>query len=155
MVGTVILLSGTPIDDSGGASRMTQIALELAAGSRRCGNFDVLFVNRYPKAETKDVTVSIAAHLHVSTMEAKYASFANVSAWRDLVGEKSLRASARACGRCAQGRPLVLVEFPHPDYVELALALQKSLSAIIVYDMIDHWPSLGAWWYNAEVRSQR
>ncbi|MEW6111787.1 MAG: glycosyltransferase, partial [Thermodesulfobacteriota bacterium] len=53
--GTWFVLSGVPIDDTGGGARCTQIALELL----RQG-YAVVFISRFPKHESRDLSLRFA-----------------------------------------------------------------------------------------------
>ena len=60
--GVLFVLSGVPIDDTGGGARCTQFALEAL----RQG-FAVVFVNRFPKRETVDLKLEIRHPLLVTS----------------------------------------------------------------------------------------
>jgi glycosyltransferase involved in cell wall biosynthesis len=126
--GIFIILSGVPIDDTGGGARGTQIALELLNRG-----YGVIFLNRFPKNEKKDLSLQIS-HPNLFTYPA--ASFTwdtFVHANPDYLAGKQIN---------------LLVEFPAPEYLPL---IQKSaeFKATVIYDLIDAWDtSLGRQWYS-------
>ena len=69
--GTYFILSGIPIDDTGGGARCTQIALELL---RR--DYIVVFINKYPKYESHDLDLQIS-HPNLYTIPIKRFSIRN------------------------------------------------------------------------------
>jgi glycosyltransferase involved in cell wall biosynthesis/predicted O-methyltransferase YrrM len=131
--GVLFVLSGVPIDDTGGGARCTQFALEAL----RQG-FAVVFVNRFPKRETVDLKLEIRHPLLVTSALAGF----------------SLDQLRRDHPRVLDGKPVgVLVEFAVPEFVPLLAAL-KEAGAVRVYDLLDDWDSsLGGAWYDAALES--
>ena len=132
--GVVLLLTGVPIDDTGGGARGTQIALELLR--RGCM---VLFVHRFPKQESVDLRLKYRhPHLlHHSLAEFHWESF--LWEYNQLLREKPV-----TC----------LVEFPFPEYLTYAREIARRGGAV-VYDLIDDWgTSLGGDWYSPKTEAQ-
>jgi glycosyltransferase involved in cell wall biosynthesis len=125
--GVLFVLSGVPIDDSGGGARCTQIAQE----SLRQGEA-VVFINRFPKHESIDLRLRFE---HPRLLSGPLTAF-------DLD-----RFLARHPGLLA-GRPVgVLVEFAVPEFLPLIDRLRER-GAVVAYDLLDDWDtSLGAAWY--------
>ena len=129
--GAVVVLAPVPLDDTGGGSRFAQLALALARA-----DFQVFYFNRYPKYESVD----LGLHLTHPNLEAQpFTHGAYERFWR---AHQDL---------WAQHRPVVLVEFPHPDFVPWIQAA-KARGATVVYDVVDAWDTdLGGDWYRREV----
>ena len=130
LAGVFFILSGVPIDDTGGGARCTQIALELLR--RRYG---VIFINKYPKYESKELDLQIRyPDLHTSTLQAF-----------------SLEKFLRKNDTLLPGKPVgVLIEFPLDEFLPLIQAL-RARGARVFYDLIDAWDtSLGSKWYSVE-----
>jgi glycosyltransferase involved in cell wall biosynthesis len=131
LAGTYVVLSGVPIDDTGGGARCTQIALELL---RR--RFEVTFVNRFPRYESADLRLRIA-HPNLETHELRDLA---LEAW---ISERAAVLRDRPSG--------ALVEFPLSEFLPIARRLSAA-GVTVVYDLIDDWAtSLGADWYSPEV----
>jgi glycosyltransferase involved in cell wall biosynthesis len=125
--GTFFILSGVPIDDTGGGARCTQIALELL---RR--QYGVVFINKYPKYESQDLG-SLINHpnLYTSTLQG-FAIDQFIHRHPDLFKSKPVG---------------VLVEFPLGEFIDLLNTLRE-YEAVVIYDLLDAWDtSLGAQWY--------
>jgi glycosyltransferase involved in cell wall biosynthesis len=128
--GALFVLSGIPIDDTGGGARCTQVALEAL----RQG-FAVVFVNRFPKYESVDLRMAIRDPLLITSP----------------LSEFSLDRLRRNHPGVLDGKPVgVLVEFAVAEFLPLLEEL-KAAGAVRVYDLLDDWGgSLGAAWYDAE-----
>jgi glycosyltransferase involved in cell wall biosynthesis len=129
--GVWFILSGVPIDDTGGGARATQVALELL----RQGCF-VVFISKFPRYESVDLGLRFA-HPNLRTYRA--ADFD----WDRFVGQyKAL----------LEGKPLVaLVEFPVADFLPIVDRV-RGAGGRVIYDLIDDWAtSLGGNWYRPEV----
>lgn len=125
--GVLFVLSGVPIDDSGGGARCTQLALEALRQGET-----VVFVNRFPRQETVDLDLRLE---HPRLLAGPLSDF-------DL--DRFLARNPGLLGGRAVG---VLVEFAVPEFVPLITRL-RALGAVIVYDLLDDWDStLGAAWY--------
>lgn len=132
--GFFIILSGVPIDDTGGGARCTQIALELLRQ-----NFAVVFIHKFPKYESRDLRLKIGhRHLfHYRLQEFDWQKF--IAAEGQLINEKPLAA---------------LVEFPLRDFLPLIENI-RARGGIVVYDLLDAWDTaLGGKWYSQEIEKQ-
>jgi glycosyltransferase involved in cell wall biosynthesis len=130
--GTWFILSGVPIDDTGGGARATQVALELL----RQGYF-VVFISKFPRYESRDLGLRFI-HPNLRTYRV------NDFRWEEWAeAHRPLLDS---------GRPLAaLVEFPLADFLPIVDRV-KALGGRVVYDLIDDWAtSLGGNWYRPEV----
>lgn len=129
--GLAFMLSGVPIDDTGGGARCTQIALELLKQ-----DWFVVFVSRFPRHETRDLGLRIR---HPRLLAASLAEFA----WRRFIKESRL---------VFHERPVAaILEFPVAEFVPVARAISQAGGAV-VYDLLDRWDSsLGAPWYSPAV----
>jgi glycosyltransferase involved in cell wall biosynthesis len=125
--GVFFILSGVPIDDTGGGARATQLALALLKQ-----HFLVIFINHFPKYEGVDLNLKIR---HPNLLLYNSQEFAAASFWDRY-------------GPSLEGKPLsVLVEFPLQEYLDLANDL-KQYGGLVIYDLIDDWESsLGGAWY--------
>lgn len=132
--GVIFILSGVPIDDTGGGARCTQVALELLRQ-----HYAVIFINRYPKYESIELHLSIKdANLFTYSLDGfNLDNFINANDWllkSDLLG--------------------VLVEMPLPDFVPLLHQL-RAHGAIVAYDLLDEWnTALGGKWYSEKVEHE-
>jgi len=129
--GVWFILSGVPIDDTGGGARATQVALELL----RQGCF-VVFISKFPRYESVDLGLRFA-HPNLRTYQV-----ANFD-WDWFVGQyKAL----------LEGKPLAaLVEFPVADFLPIVDRV-RGAGGRVIYDLIDDWStSLGGSWYSPEV----
>lgn len=132
--GFFIILSGVPIDDTGGGARCTQIALELLRQ-----NFAAVFIHKFPKYESRDLRLKTGhRHLfHYSLSEFDWQKF--IAAEGQLIGEKPLAA---------------LVEFPLRDFLPLIENI-RACNGVVVYDLLDDWDTaLGGKWYAPEIEKQ-
>jgi glycosyltransferase involved in cell wall biosynthesis len=126
--GIFLILSGVPIDDTGGGARCTQIAQELL---RR--QYMVLFINKFPKYESVDLGIKIR-HPNLSTFSLAEFSLDNFM--------------RRFSGILAEKSSGVLVEFPLNDFLLLLRPLSEA-GAAVIYDLLDNWDtSLGRGWYS-------
>ena len=132
--GVVFILSGVPIDDTGGGARCTQLALELLRQK-----FAVVFINRFPRHETTDLNLKIR---HPNLISCPLADFD----WdRLFAAHGSLLEDKRLAG---------LVEFPLAEFLPVISAIQAH-GGVVAYDLIDDWnSSLGADWYSPAVERQ-
>lgn len=132
--GVFFILSGPPMEDTGGGSRSAQMALELL----RQGYW-VIYINRYPSYETRRIPISVA---HPNLFRFELPSFS----WTQFRSTYSTLLPALP--------KVVLAEFPSPDFLPLLMSL-KSEGCKIVYEMIDDWnTSLGGSWYLPEVEQK-
>lgn len=124
-IGTVVIFSGVPIDDSGGGQRATQLALELLDRGYR-----VVFLNQYPSYESLDLKLSIK-HQNLETKSID-------------VFDPHLLVKSHDRTKLL----MAIAEFPHPNFINSMRHLQ-SHGAKTVYDLIDDWKScLGGDWYS-------
>jgi polysaccharide pyruvyl transferase CsaB len=132
--GVFLILSGVPIDDTGGGARCTQLALELLRQK-----FAVVFINRFPKHETADLNLRIRHPNLISCSLADFDWDRRFSAHRSLLEEKRLAG---------------IVEFPLADFLPVIAAIQAH-GGVVAYDLIDDWDTaLGADWYSPVVERQ-
>lgn len=132
--GTIFILSGVPIDDTGGGARCTQVALELLRQQ-----YAVIFINRYPKYESVELNLSIKdANLFTYQFDDfDLNKFISSNDW--LLKTSFLGA---------------LVEMPLPDFVPLIHQL-CAYHAIVAYDLLDEWnTALGEKWYTEKAESE-
>ncbi|RDV81843.1 glycosyltransferase [Ammonifex thiophilus] len=129
--GIWFILSGVPIDDTGGGARATQIALELL----RQGYF-VVFISRFPKYESKELGLKFA---HPNLRIFRIADFK----WDRFAADHP---------ELLEGRPVAaLVEFPLAEFLPVIDAV-RTHGGRVIYDLIDDWStSLGSSWYSPEV----
>jgi len=128
--GVIFILSGVPIDDTGGGARGTQIALELL---RR--QYCVVFVHRFPKAETIDLGLQYG---HPNLIHASL----------DVFDLEALQESHPCL--LDNDRLAAIVEFPLPEFLPI-MEVIKDHGGVIVYDLLDDWnTSLGGTWYSEE-----
>jgi polysaccharide pyruvyl transferase CsaB len=132
--GLLVILSGVPIDDTGGGARATQIALEALRQRWR-----VVFVNAFPRYETVDLDL-VLAHPDLSTT-----SLADLDVDALLAETAAVR----------DGRPAaVVLEFPMAEFLDAAVRL-RAHGVQVVYDLLDEWnSSLGAEWYSPDVEDR-
>jgi polysaccharide pyruvyl transferase CsaB len=132
--GVAFILSGVPIDDTGGGARCTQLALELLEQG-----WHVIFVSRFPRYESRDLGLRIRhPRLFTATL-------------RDLAWPRVLRDHAAVF----RERPAVaIVEFPLADWLPLLRGLSAA-GGSVVYDLLDNWDSaLGGDWYRPAVERE-
>lgn len=132
--GVFFILSGVPIDDTGGGARATQLALELL--ERR---YFVFFIHKFPKME------SVELNLRIRHPNLRTCSLADFS-WQETVGQWSF---------VLDSKPLAAVlEFPLADFLPLVGHL-RAKDATVIYDLLDDWQtSLGSTWYSPEVEQE-
>ena len=133
--GIFFLLSGVPVDDSGGGVRGTQITLELL---RR--GWGVVFLNKFERDESRDLGLSfLHPHLFLSSID-----------------HFNLDEFSKQHPTLLKNKPVAaLIEFPLPDFLPLAGRLREEFGAAVAYDLLDDWTtSLGGKWYNPEVERQ-
>ncbi len=129
--GLWFVLSGVPIDDTGGGARATQIALELL----RQGHF-VVFISRFPKYESKELGLKF---VHPNLRTYRIQEFD----WEKFVVKHS--------GLMESVRLAALVEFPVAEFLPVIDAV-RAAGGRVIYDLIDDWStSLGGDWYSPEV----
>jgi glycosyltransferase involved in cell wall biosynthesis len=133
--GFFFILSGVPLDDSGGGARGAQIAQELLHTG-----WGVVFLNKFERDESKDLQLhSHHPHLFLSAID-HFSLDEFVGKHSDLMKKNPIR---------------VLIEFPLPDFLPLARQLRDVYSATVAYDLLDDWKtSLGGKWYLPEVEQQ-
>ena len=126
--GVIILLSGIPIDDTGGGSRSAQISMEFL---RR--NFLVIYLYRFPKYESKNLDLNTHhANLIVKSLEE--------------INFKSLLLSFQ--GIIQESSLYVIVEHPIKEFIP-AIKYIRKLNGKIIYEKIDDWnTSLGGKWFS-------
>jgi glycosyltransferase involved in cell wall biosynthesis len=133
--GIWFILSGVPIDDTGGGARATQITLELLQQG-----YYVVFISKFPKYESKELHIRIThPNLQTYSMENFH--------WNKWEKVNRLLLDS--------GKPLAtLVEFPLNDFLPLIEQIKKRKGSII-YDLIDDWnTSLGSTWYRKETEQE-
>jgi len=125
---SVVVMAGVPLHDVGGGFRGAQLARELARRGAA-----VTYVHEFDSGESVDLGLRIS---HPRLEEVR-------SEWFD---------PAQFVDRVDSSTRIVLVEFPHKDIVEAALALRATGGYQIVYDLIDDWSdrALGGMWWAAE-----
>jgi glycosyltransferase involved in cell wall biosynthesis len=131
--GTFFILSGIPIDDTGGGARCTQIALELL---RR--KFAVVFINKYPKYEAFNLNISIKdTNLFTyQVSELDWNGFTRDHGW--LLNKNIMGA---------------IVEMPLSDFLPVINNVRDN-GGVIIYDVLDDWNTqLGGDWYSEEVEA--
>ncbi|MCH8877888.1 MAG: polysaccharide pyruvyl transferase family protein [Chloroflexi bacterium] len=125
--GIVFVLTGVPIDDSGGGHRGAQLALEYA----RRGNL-VIFVHKFSKAESIDLGLEVHHQnvLHYKLSDFDWTAFSYE--YGDLLAINKVSA---------------IVEFPLPEFVQIVEKI-AAIGGRVAYDAIDDWnTSLGKSWY--------
>jgi glycosyltransferase involved in cell wall biosynthesis len=126
--GMAFILSGVPIDDTGGGARCTQLALELLKQG-----WSVVFLSRFPRYESRDLDLKIR---HPRLLTGVLADFP----WQRFIQEHA---------RVFQEQPVVgIVEFPLAEFAPVAAAIRHA-GGSVVYDLLDNWDSsLGGDWYS-------
>jgi len=132
--GTFFILSGVPIDDTGGGARGTQLALELL----RQG-YAVVFINRFPKDESKELGLRYA---HPNLFIYSLPDFA----WEKFREEHC---------QLFDGKMLsAIIEFPLPEYLFLIENIQEC-GGVVIYDLLDAWDtSLGGQWFSLNIERE-
>jgi polysaccharide pyruvyl transferase WcaK-like protein len=128
--GLVLVLSGVPIDDTGGGARATQLTLELLRQ-----RFAVVFISRFPKYESVELDLRI---VHPNLVTFRLADFD----WSALAGTHP---------HLVEGQPLtVVVEFPLAEFLPV-IAASRARGGVVVYDLLDEWnTALGGDWYSPD-----
>jgi len=126
--GIFFVLSGVPIDDTGGGARGTQITFELLKR-----NYRVIYIYKFPKYESINLKLNIShpnlITYHISMF--KFDLFA--SQYESLVQSKPIMA---------------IIEHPISDFLPVIKNI-LDFNGIVAYDLIDDWDtSLGAQWYS-------
>jgi glycosyltransferase involved in cell wall biosynthesis len=132
--GVFFILAGVPIDDTGGGARCAQIAQELLRQ-----NYWVVYINRYPRYESKETSIRIV-HPNLHTFEVgKF----NWDAFRQ-----------QHEGLLANLPKFALVDFPSADFLLLMQCI-RAAGGTILYEMVDDWnTSLGGDWYSPAVEEE-
>ncbi len=129
--GIAFILSGIPIDDTGGGARAAQLAKELL----RRDNL-VVFIYKFAKQESIDLQIKNwhprLLHVHVSDFD-----------WKAFQWEY---------GELLKHKPiLAIAEFPLREFQPLIKSIKRA-GGKIVYDLIDDWEtSLGGRWYSKTI----
>jgi polysaccharide pyruvyl transferase CsaB len=130
LAGVFFILSGVPIDDTGGGARGTQIALELL--NRQ---YAVVFIHRFPRSETVDLELRFE---HPNLFNASLEEFR----FEDL--------HDKFPGIFEHDFISALVEFPLPEFIPL-MERVKLEGGIVIFDLLDDWnTNLGGGWYSQE-----
>jgi polysaccharide pyruvyl transferase CsaB len=132
--GVCFILSGIPIDDTGGGARGTQLAMEFL----RQG-YAVVFINKFPKNESREL------HLRF-TYPGLYTFGLSEFHWERFLKENE---------PLFDGRLLTaIIEFPLQDYLPVIQNIRDH-GGVVVYDLLDAWDtSLGRGWYSSDVELQ-
>lgn len=132
--GVFIVLSGVPIDDTGGGARAAQFALELLRKQ-----YLVVFINKFPKYESIDLKLSIRHPNLLKYTAAQFNPIIFMQKYGTVIHPKTKNA---------------LIEFPLADYLEFAKVL-KTQGVHVIYDLLDEWnSSLGGSWYSKSTEKQ-
>ncbi len=132
--GLYFLFVGVPLDDTGGGSRFTQMALELI----RQG-YAVAYVYKFSRDEAADLRLMIR---HPNLFHFQIKRF-NLRQFLAQIGVQTPLQKTAA-----------LVEVPLQDWVPVLDEL-RGAGARIVYDLVDDWQSfLGSDWYSPQVEDQ-
>lgn len=132
--GVFFILAGVPIDDTGGGARCAQIAQELLRQ-----NYWVVYLNRYPKYESRESGVRIV-HPNLHTFEA------GKFKWQNFLEEYETP--------MANLPKFALVDFPSADFLPLMRQI-RAAGGTILYEMVDDWnTSLGGDWYSPAVEAE-
>ena len=126
--GFCFVLSGVPLDDTGGGARCTQITMELLKRGLL-----VVYISKFPRYESKDLNIRFA---HPNLFIYPLAGFN----WEKFQARYH---------NSLFGKPVfVLVEFPIPEFLPLIQKI-KAESGVVIYDLLDDWQtSLGGSWYS-------
>ena len=132
--GVIFLLSGVPLDDTGGGSRGAQITQELL----RKG-YIVVYINRFPKNENRDLNIRFV-HPNLFCYALKDFDWkAFEKEHQEIVHHRNLSA---------------VLEFPLPEFLPLIDQVKK-LNGKVLYDLIDDWQSTLGWtWYSADIEKK-
>lgn len=131
--GIAVILAGVPINDIGGGQRGTQLALEFI---RR--NYKVIFVNVYPSYEERVVPIFF---------DTDYTLLELYGIEQFDIDDLMKRYSA------VMHRSLMILEFPHPQFLPLVEKLKAGKSpCCVLYDYLDNWDSsLGGAWHSPQI----
>jgi len=132
--GIVILLSGVPIDDTGGGARCTQIAMEFLRK-----DFIVIYLYHFPKFESKNLNLNIA-HPNLIVKSTREINFKYIiQSFQELPQAKNT---------------LAIIEHPIPDFLPIVRYINK-MGGKTIYDKIDAWDtSLGGHWYSENTENK-
>ncbi len=132
--GMFFVLSGVPVDDTGGGARCTQLTLELLHQG-----FAVTFLHKFPKFEQARLDLKIG---HPNLFHYALSEFR----WDRFMREQ---------GQWLDEKPLAaIVEFPLPDFLPLIQTVREHRGRVI-YDLLDPWDtSLGGNWYTREIEDE-
>jgi glycosyltransferase involved in cell wall biosynthesis len=126
--GIFFILSGIPIDDTGGGARCTQITLELLRQ-----NYQVVFINRYPNFESVEIDAGIRHPNLIAIPLSQFSIRRFVHSYPDRLKQKPIG---------------VLIEFPLGNFLPIISRL-KEFGSVTIYDLLDAWDTaLGALWYS-------
>ncbi len=133
-IGVIIIMSGVPIDDTGGGSRSAQMAIEFL----RLGYF-VVYLYKFPKNESIDLALD---PFHPNLFEFSIREF-DWGGFSFLFGPLMKKKQVRA-----------IIQLPVREYLRLAKKIKQD-SCVVVYDLIDNWDSsLGRGWYLRKVEEE-
>ena len=128
--GVYFILSGVPIDDTGGGARGTQIALELLNRQNA-----VVFIHRFPRGETVDLDLRF---------EHPYLYNASLEDFRYEDLEQQYPEVMN------HGRLAAIVEFPLEEFIPVMQRIRAE-EGVVIFDLLDDWnTSLGGSWYSQE-----
>lgn len=132
--GIFFVLSGVPIDDTGGGARAAQIALELLNQ-----DFAVVFMNRFARAEGQDLGLKVS---HPNLITDHCSRFP----WEHFLQQ---------AGSFLEGRVLgAIVEVPVAEFLPLVRGIRRQ-GGVVVYDLMDAWDtSLGKPWYSETIEKE-
>jgi len=133
-IGSIFILAGVPIDDTGGGARWTQLTLEYL---RR--GYYVFFINKFPKYESKELRLEYR-HPNLVTNQIRKFNWSAI-----LRGYKPALVGKRVIG---------MVELPLGEFVPIIERIQ-SLGGTVIYDLLDAWEtSLGGEWYQPGIEQR-
>mgnify|MGYP001084258973 CR=1 FL=1 len=131
--GIFLILTGVPIEDTGGGARCAQIALELL----RQGYW-VIYTNRFPSYESQKSGAHIA---HPNLFKIPWAEFD----WEDFLGTYGDLMEEKSFA--------TLIEMPLPEFLPLLESVRER--GPVLYELIDDWDSsLGEGWYAEMVEEE-
>lgn len=125
--GTIFVMAGMPIDDSGGGSRGAQFVNEfLNLG------YAVVYIHKFPKYEKTNL------HLPIIHPNLFHIILEDFSFNRFIKDYESLLSTGNIAG---------IVEFPLSEYLPVIKVIQN-FGGKVIYDLMDDWQtSLGENWY--------
>lgn len=132
--GLFVILSGVPIDDTGGGARCTQIAFELLRQK-----FAVVFVHKFPKYETQKLDLVIThPNLFVHALDQ--------FDWNKFLRDEGQGLDEKMLA--------AIVEFPLREFLPLIENIRRH-RGVVIHDLLDAWDtSLGANWYSPQIDGQ-